>query len=337
MSFKVAPVNVHAMREAGFSATYSGTPAPAGAPGLGSERVTLGQSVELEPGCSVFVGLAEVPERGWVGKVEGNPARHLDPGGCSLAPAEVVLDVLGEMFSTAEGLGVQIRTDPQDARVKRLDVARDFRGVGIPSFYVRGLQNIKRTHARSSYTYNNPQRNAAETLWVGSKTGGARLYDQWEAYGDKGAPQGSLRFEVEARGGWLDKVGIRSVGDVSASAVERLALTRWEWSKMGTRVEGAASVVDAVERMICRHPRGARGLRDCGCDGLTRARADRLLGQLVRESLGVSATLSKSSASEYNKLKDLLGVVPSAELLSSACSVSVAGRLDYASGLEVAA
>lgn len=335
VAFVTDEPDITELRERGFTLHESGTPA--------DPQRTFGLSVAAGKdnpyGGSVFVGATRIPEKGWVGKVECNPARLYDPDGCSLLPVAEAKAAVARMFDVVERVGLVPMTDPGEGRVKRVDVARDFREVGIPSFYVRGLQNLRRPHARASYTYNNAQRNSAETLWVGSKTGGVRLYDQHEAYADKGAPRGSLRWEAEARGGWLERHGIRAVADLHAGAVQELADYRWEWSRMGTEVTGTANVVDAVERLICRHPRGLHGKRECEdwCDGLTRAKADRLLGQMVREALGVAAPSATNTASEYNRWKDRLGIVPSAELFSSAAEVPVTGRLDWTTGLEVAA
>jgi hypothetical protein len=291
-------------------------------------------------GASVFVGAAEVPERGWMGKIEANPSRLDDPDGCGLLPLGESLPAAGRMWALAlAGTGLQPRSSLESARVRRVDVARDFRGIGRPSFFVRGLLNVRRRHARRSFLYANPQAGNAETLWAGSGTGGCRLYDQHEAYAGKGAPIGAMRWEVEARGGWLDAVGLRSVGDLGDDlALRRLARTRWEWSRMGTEVTGTASVVEAVEGLVCRCPRGEHGRRECGCGRpLTAAKADRLLGQLVREALGVARPVATHTASEYEAVKRRLGIVPSADLFAAEGCARVAGRLDFASGCEVAA
>lgn len=277
-------------------------------------------------GGEVFAGARFVPETGrWVGKVEANPSRLADPDGCGLLAAEDTQVAVRQMLGlAAEAVGWSVACDPGEARVRRVDVARDFRGVQCPSFFVRGLLNVRRRYARRTYLYADPARGNAETLWAGTETGGCRLYDQHAAYAARGASEGSLRWEVEARGGWLEKVGIGSVADLGVESLGALARSRWEWSRMGEAVTGTVEVVEAVDRLV-------------RLGELSSARADRLLGMLVRESLGVSRRVSNDTASVYEGLKRRLGVRPSAELFGGGTRVAVAGRLDYESGREVAA
>jgi hypothetical protein len=295
-------------------------------------------------GAAVFVGATEVPERGWIAKVEANPSRLVDPAGCGLLDVRDAGEAARELLGQAQDVaGLIPRCELGDARVKRVDVARDFAGVVSPGFFVRGLMNVKRAYARRVFLYANPQAGNAETLFAGSGTGGCRLYDQFEAYAERGAVAGSVRWEVEARGGWLDAVGLRTVadfdGDGDGVALLRLARQRWEWSRMGDTVTGTSDVVEAVDRLVCRCVRQAGGgRRECVCGRpLTGATADRLLGMMVRESLGVARRASNDSASQYEALKRRLGVVPSADLFGDAGGARVAARLDYKTGCEVAA
>jgi hypothetical protein len=107
--------------------------------------------------------------------------------------------------------------------------------------------------------------------------------------------------------------------------VESLAQERWEWSQMGVEVTGACNLVERVQGWV----RSER---------LSQVKADRLIGQLVREAFGLQGRQSFRSAAEYTALKRELGVVPSAELFGSfGCDTSVRARLDFEAGLEVAA
>lgn len=284
--------------------------------------------------ASIFVGATKI-EGKWWGKLETNPSRILDPDGYSLADvstcgmvAEVMADVASDFFRPAE--------DSSEWSVKRVDVARDFTGVVSPGFYVRGLLNVRRPYAKKTYLYADPSKGNAETLYAGSGAGGVRLYDQHAAYADKGAPEGSLRWEVEARGDWLSRScgeeGAVRLALLTAENLRRLGRERWEWSGMGTKVEATVNVVEAIERMICVGHKGP----DCPKDEhVTRAKADRLLGQLVRESFGIAST-DRMTEVRYRALREAVGAIPAAELFA-ASSVTVAGRLDYVSGLEVAA
>lgn len=283
-------------------------------------------------GAKVMVGITSLPkEDGTTGvwaKVEGNPSRLSDPDGCSLLPFDSVQDAARVMWEVARAF-VAPACPLEAARVKRLDVARDFTDVQVPAVYVRGLLNLKRAYARKSFMYSNPQAGNAETLFVGSKSGGVRLYDQHQAYAEKGAAEGSVRWEVEARADWLERLGMARLGDVQPHRLETMGWDRWDWSAMGTAVTGAGNVVELVQALA------REGHIATPSGKPSWAKADRLLGQLVREGFGVSAPAAKGTTAEYNKLKKLLGIVPTADLLSVKDS-TVMGRLDFATGREVA-
>jgi hypothetical protein len=266
---------------------------------------------------TVMVGLQTINGQPW-GKVETNPSRFVDPEGCSTLPPQQLPGALSVMWAGACAV-----TTPQcelgDARLRRVDVARDFRGVTSPALYVEGLGPIKRAYARRSFTYNDPAKTNAQTLYVGSGAGGVRLYDQHEAYADKGAPEGSLRFEVEARKGWLDKVGVRRVEQLDAVACDRIAEQRWEWSKMGTQVTGPVNAVQMLEREVA-------------AGNVKQRVADALLGSMVRRSFGYGGE-SRMTEYRYREITERLGMTAAA-LWSDDLSRQAVGRLDFASGTE---
>jgi hypothetical protein len=266
----------------------------------------------------VFVSVVEVAGRGPFGKVECNPARFADPAGCSLLPLAQVPAALAVMWAAASEY-VEPSCRLEDANVKRVDVARDFRGVTSPSLYVEGLGPLRRPYARRSFTYNDPARANAQTLFVGSNAGGVRLYDQYAAYADKGAPEGSLRFEVEARSGWLEKLGVRTVRTLDAVALERVALERWEWSKMGSTVTGPVNAVQVLTRAV-------------QAGEVKQAVADRLLGAMVRRSFGYGGA-SRRSEYRYRDVADRLGLTAEA-LWNDDLSRQASGRLDFDTGTE---
>lgn len=300
------------------------------------------ERVRYSEGGLFFVGVAEMPSGEHVGKVEWNPSRLVDPDGCSLATPDQARLSMHQAEAWVRERGVVPRHELARWRVKRLDVARDFAGVVSPSYFVRGLAQLKRAHARRSFVYNDPRSGNAETLFAGSGAGGVRLYDQHEAYADRGAAEGSMRWECEARAGWLSRVGITKVNTVTDERLSELLRERWEWSRMGVVVESAVGVVDAVEAMVCRHERGARGKRSCGCDGLSRPQADRMLGMLVREAYGLHRKMNDHTAADYNAFKRRLGLVMSPDdlpglLAPEAAPVARRARLDLLAGAEVAA
>lgn len=137
-----------------------------------------------------------------------------------------------------------------EARAQRADIARDFRGIMSPALFVYGLEPIKRAYARRAFTYHDPQRANAPTLCVGSKAGQVRRYDQHAADADKGAPEGFLRFEVQANDGWLEAAGVRTAADLDAMACARIAEQRWQWSAMGTLVTGPVNAVQLLQRRV---------------------------------------------------------------------------------------
>lgn len=269
---------------------------------------------------SVMVGLRTVAGKPW-GKVECNPARFADPDGCSLLDPRQLPAALTVMCSAAAEV-TEPALEPGDWNVKRVDVARDFRGVMSPALYVEGLGPIKRPYARRSFTYNDPGRANAQTLFVGSKAGGVRLYDQHEAYSEKGAPAGSIRWETEARRGWLEKAGVRRVADLDAVAVDRLAAERWEWSKMGSPVTGPVNAVQLLERHV-------------QAGEISRAVAYRLAGEMLFRSFGFGDQ-ARTSQWRYRAVADEVGLTATA-LWSDDLSRQAVGRLDFESGAEVLA
>lgn len=282
-------------------------------------------------GAAVMVGLKQVGPRWW-GKVETNPSRFVDPAGCGLLPLLAIPDAVEACERAVWGLGVVPAVDAEAWRVKRVDVARDFEGVSAPGFYVQGLAALRRSYNKRSGVWSDAQCGAAQTLHVGSGAGMVRLYDQHAAYADKGADPGRLRWECEARPGWLDRHGVRVVSQLSVGRCEDIAADRWEWSRMGTEVTGAVNVVDRIDRLVTAG--GYHDKRTGTWQKMSPAKARRLLGDLVAESLGAAWSSSNDARAEYERLKRHLGVVPSAELFQGA-DVRVAGRLDFEQGVEI--
>lgn len=273
----------------------------------------VSSSVQLDCGpTSVFVGVQEVAGEVW-GKVEGNPARMVDPDGYSLAPVKAIPTLAREMWEAATEMVAPGCTLPE-ARLKRVDVARDFSGVANPPLYVRSLVGVRRPYAKRAYVFSNPARGNAETLAVGSGSGMARLYDQHEAYSEKGAPEGSLRWELEARDRWLSKVDLERVGDWNAESVSEIAAARWDWSGCGLEV----AAVDAVIERVLR-------------SDLSAAKRERLLGRLLLQAQGFPVGGGRNMSREYDRLiRDLGVVLPASETAST-----FVGRLDWATGTEV--
>lgn len=280
---------------------------------------------------SVFIGAMEV-DGAWFGKVETNPSRYGDPRGCSLLAVEDLPEALDEISDLANAVVANIVDLPGDWKVKRLDLARDFREVPDTALFVRSLQGLPRPYARRSFTYRDPRRNRAQTLAVGSGAGMVRLYDQWEAYASKGAPEGSLRWEVECREAWLHEA---AAGDLAPAFLGALGGHRWEWSACGTPVATSeAGFVAAIEARTCRHRRPRQRCEE-SCDGLAPATASRLRGDWMAAQAGIGTGLSNRSRRRYAMEARRLGLVLDPEAADDAADRLLA--LDWESGtvLEV--
>lgn len=285
----------------------------------GGEMHTSSVTVEREDGAyAIFVGVMErIDPDGVVrrfGKVEGNPSRFLDPSGCTLAPVDGFDDYTREMWDVATSW-----LDPScllsEARLKRVDLARDFRGVSIPSAYVRGLVGVSRPYAKRSSVHSDPARGSAETLTVGSGAGTIRLYDQYEAYAEKGAPEGALRWEITARTGWLARIEAQAVGDWSPAGAAELAADRWDWSKCGYTV-GSRDVL----------------LARIGTDErISAPKRERLLGRLLLQSQGLPTGGGRRTAYDYDRLQEEYGIA----MLGDENLKGFSGRLDLETGTEV--
>jgi len=268
----------------------------------------------------VMVGVRALPHGAVWGKVECNPARFVDPDGCGLLPARLLGPAMETMWAAALHMVTPYDGDVGSASVKRLDVARDFRNIMSPGLYVEGLAPLRRSWARRTGVWSDASLGNAQTLHVGSGAGMVRLYDQFAAYGaEKGAPEGSLRWEVEARAEWLEKVDVVRAEQLDAVAVQRVAEQRWEWSRMGERVSGPVHAVEVLQSKV-------------RSGDLKQGVADRLLGAMVRQSLGYG---QQSRATEWRHRETLRAVGLTSETLwSDDLSRQAVGRLDFETGTE---
>jgi hypothetical protein len=277
-----------------------------------------------EQGRMVHVSVATVDGKPWA-RLDANPARFRDPKGCSLLPLVETPLAVEAMLAVAEESGLVERDcDVEDVRVTRVDVARDYSGVLSPGVFVHGLRNVKRPYAKRVGVWSSAQQGNAQTLHVGSGAGMVRLYDQNEAYAEKGAERGSMRFEVEARKGWLrEKFGVTSVMDLTTAALEALLMDRWEWSKMGHEVAGTVTAAQALASRV-------------GRGDMTWQQARSYLGALQLESAGVGHGLSARQAKRFRSVMRELGIA-AVVAADEVPVVDYAARLDFALGTEVAA
>jgi hypothetical protein len=278
---------------------------------------TRGVSIEVE-GSKWFVGAREIEkpngDREWWAKVEGNPSRMVDPGGHSLCPPEALHDVVGRVFEvvTAEFVGADCEVG--DSRVKRIDVARDFEEVMDRSALLAGLAGVARPWSRKNNLYNDGTRNGAQTLQVGSKAGGVRLYDK--NVETRGAvAEGVLRWEVEARSAWAQQYGnVRHLCEVDSKTITGLATNRWRWSGMAAEVCTRNEVVARVR-----------------ASGLTPAQQRGFLGWLMETASGYESSVATNTSSRYRKWARELGVALGPETFAG----SLVGHLDWDAGTVV--
>ena len=281
---------------------------------------SLSRRVEVVPGVSALasVQVREVKgERGPVfGKIEFNPARVADPGGFGLASVGETVESLVEAVRASSVVVVPARSDELSSyRLKRLDVARDFRGVEHPSALIRGLAPIPRAWARKNLVHADPSKHGAQTLMVGSNAGLARLYDKFVETGCKVEP-GTVRFEIQGRADWLRNYGkMCTAADLGDESVLLFGRDRWEWSKMGVEVKSISGVVDVVR----------------GSD-LSEREQMFFLGWLMIQSTPFAYEVSHTTLAKFRKLQKELNVAFGADFVSS---IGFSSRLDWDSGKVV--
>jgi ParB-like chromosome segregation protein Spo0J len=265
---------------------------------------------------AVSISLTQVEERGVLaGRVEFNPARVIDPEGYSPCPYSNLMGTLAEVLPLVQRC-LDVGLPPEEWRVARVDVARDFH-VRSPRTFIEGLRGVR---PRYRPQVNLRGRGDGMTLELRTRSSGmVRLYDKHEQ-SEGLAPPGTLRFEVEARGsrGWAERYGgIKVARDLTPGRLDDLLADRWEWTGFGSWV-GGTGVAQALESM--------KGL------GVSPSRRQAFLGWFIEVSLGGDDSLSHTRQAEYNRFLRQLGIVPTFPALSAAGPMR---RLDLQTGREV--
>ena len=266
-----------------------------------------------------FVSVETLPPEapyGAMGKVEWNPSRIVDPEGWGVVPPGEALLTVGAAKAAAE-TRVRPVWETEDWKVKRLDVTRDFEASDEPSSLIRALSTVHRKFARLNLLHADAKRNGAQTLMVGTrKQGLTRLYDK-HAETNGAAPEGTVRWELEARSGWCQRYGdIQRLGDVNGESVEALGVERFEWSGMGSEV---SSSVSRLVQLVT------------DCDELSDHDQTMFLGYLLQQASGFEPSLNRKTLGKYRRVQRALGIV-ACDLTST---VEVVRRLDWDSGREV--
>lgn len=316
LSFPIAPnpdpdfFNTHTLRRAGDRHSWSGS-----------------TQIQLAKGASVYFGAMEVQEDTWWGKVEWNPSRIEDPGGCSLADVASTRSSAGAVWGMVHTL-MGPQCDLEEARVKRIDLARDFAGVTQPAYLLAGLAKERRPHARRTGVWSAHDRGGAATLHAGSNAGMVRLYDQHEAYAEKGAAAGSMRVEAQFGTGWLGgstpttgkaRPELKILAELASDRCREMFRERYDWSRFGVPVAGTDAVNTRAMQLVAEGRYSAAEMRGC------------LAEMYLRASGHVSMT-SKATAAKFNRfIRDLGVTLPAGDQLDSGMTV----RLDLEAGTEV--
>lgn len=268
-------------------------------------------------GASCFVGVSHRKGQPPVAKLELNPSRVGDPDGWQVAPVEAVAPAVRQAL-VAVGELVSPPGELAAARVRRVDGTRDFGGVERPSDFLQAQATLRRPWARLNLVHSDPGRSGAQTLMVGSRSGGVvRAYDK---HAEKPcAPDGTVRFEVEARGPWAQNYGgIRAFGDLTGDNVLALVKDRWNWAQLGAEVSAMQTAMDSILRL----------------DSLTNTQKRGLVGFLVMQASGAGEMCSDRQAKTYRKWQRELGIVlEDFDVGASRHSQ----RLDWDTGLAVVA
>jgi len=251
--------------------------------------------------------------------------------------SELILAVTPVWDEAAEMLGIEMPL--VDARVSRLDIARDFAADStITPTVLDGLSRMKIARNPPVKLYRAQEHEGVQTLSVG--TG-----DRWQAtlYGKeeeverqvhkdpaRWAPPGlqqarsmaanRLRFEARFRAGVLPANGVRTVDDLDDELLARLSRRLWDRCGFG-RSFGLTALHDSCAKARATSPAEARIL--------TRA-----LGWLMVEMLGSPLSVSHNTADRYGAALRRNGVDEA--LVRGALGDGVPYRLDYDSGRLVA-
>jgi len=201
--------------------------------------------------------------------------------------------------------------------LSRLDVATDFRDVLFPARYIRNLADAPHSgHGQRQGIWSGAHRSHGETLYWRNKGGKVRLYDKnVETRGR--APKGVLRFEVEARGKWCKRAGLRKVGDLCEERLTAYA------TQVGDERHGNAGA---------SMPQWVKDLHDD--DRISPAVRIAVIGYVVSRSYGREPAVARGTRARNHRIMKRHGipalVTPLAE---DDCPLRM--RLDLESGQEV--
>lgn len=263
-----------------------------------STRAHQGLHITLEPcpGFQIDMYAYTVPDFGWRCSISYNPSHHpawTDPwAACSL---DCLGDVTNDVWRFAQPLITPEQPTGQ-AQVARIDIARNFT---IPRSQQQALLHawsacpVKRATRRPLW---HSAAGEPEGFSTGNKTQGmVRGYDHARKHG---SPPSTFRVEVEARHGWAATYGAINVeADISADAVQRLFMSRYEYACLHRPVVHEAVYLDRLRALA----EGPDPILTVG----------RLPGLVGREHLAINGIVlpeGHSTRSERRKVIDHVGV-----------------------------
>ena len=241
------------------------------------------------------------------------------------------LALLNDLYAEA-GQWVEWGVDATELTIARLDLVRDFTDIDNISSLLDGLHAVPTTASTVSHRFTDSKRGGAETLRRDTKKWAATVYDKHaetrsQASKARGTyprerllreaqrAQGRLRYELMLRSDPLRAGGVRTVSDLAEEG-SLGALRLKYFRKVGyDQGVGGMTKIDRVLRQMMLDPKDNK-------------MADKMLGILHRESLGLPQVASDKTLREHRALARRYGV--------SAADLTLPDRptiaLDYESG-----
>lgn len=218
----------------------------------------------------------------------------------ALAYVEPVKAVVGERWASSRSSAIERDGRELDhARVKRLDVVRDFDGVDDMTVLLDGLAGVPRSSTAKVRRYADAASNKAETLRVGPKSAWTgTLYDK-HAETRGLAAVGRLRYEARCRAEYLQGVAARNavgtvIGEVRHVTQDRIDnIARDRFTASGFDREVASS--DQFTARVLESDLTAQSKRA-------------LLGYIAARAQGIDLGMSRNTEAKYRKLAKQLGV-----------------------------
>lgn len=202
-------------------------------------------------GAKVTLTAGRVPgdETGFWSQIEFIPSRVVDPTSVRLCSFDEWPDVLDQVLNEALPY-VAPTVDEDDFVVRRLDVSRDFDGVGSFPIYAHSGFTRHMAHATRKNIYTKRGRHA-QSLYAGTKTAGhVLLYDRHQKH-PKVVPPGRVRLEVRGSNeGWLQTTGITHLRDLTQEAAVSFLTDRWSWFGGGVPVVSEDMFFQLVEGIV---------------------------------------------------------------------------------------